>query len=69
MAHLKRCWCGKTYRCERSHTPDPNVIFEDGMVVRHDDCPDFSLHGPVRGEVTYYSIESEKFVEPEEKNA
>lgn len=68
MAHLAKCWCGKTYRCERGHVSNPNIIGEE-VFVRHDPCPDFSFHGPIRGEVAYFSIESEKYIDPEEDNA
>lgn len=46
MAHLARCWCGRTYRCEQDHTPPPNILRALDIEPRHDDCPDFILHGP-----------------------
>lgn len=45
MAHLKRCWCGKVYRCEQIHVRKSCCSFEE-MGWVHDKCPDFSLHGP-----------------------
>lgn len=42
MAHLRRCWCGKQYRCEASpHSSLPATFEHDD----HDKCPDYSFHG------------------------
>lgn len=43
MAHLFRCWCGKTFRCEMDHSSNGKLRTIDDRF--HDECPDFTLHG------------------------
>lgn len=44
MAHLNRCHCGRTFRCEADHSPPPGVLrcMEEHCTKR---CPDHGLPG------------------------
>lgn len=56
MAHLTRCWCGRVYRCERSHKPKPFFSIFRSFTKQHDKCPDYILHGHLKVEFTTITV-------------
>lgn len=59
MAHLARCWCGKTYRCEMEHYVGSRLCFMEEDCAC---CPDVLLHGPsMPRQIVFYTISTERF--------